>query len=108
MKYVRFALLLALLAPLTIAPLPAAKASNGQPADSRAAAAAILDTLSDEEKIAQLFLVTFTGSSLEPTAPIFQILRRSHLGGVVLTRANDNFDDRTDVRAALHSLTGTL
>jgi len=108
MKFARFALLLALIAPLIIAPLPAAKASNEQPAVSRAAAAAILDNLSDEEKIAQLFLVTFTGSSLEPTAPIFQILRRYHLGGVVLTRANDNFDDRTDVRAALHSLTGLL
>lgn len=108
MKFVRLVALLALLAPLIIAPLPAAKASNGQPADPRAAAAAILDNLSDEEKIAQLFLVTFTGSSLDPVAPIFQILRRYHLGGVVLTRANDNFDDRTDVRAALYALTGLL
>ena len=100
MKIARLVALLALLAPLIIAPLPAAKASSGQPADARAAAAAILDNLTDQEKIAQLFLVTFTGSSLDPAAPIFQILRRYHLGGVVLTRANDNFDDRTDVRAA--------
>ena len=108
MKIARLTALLALLTPLIIAPLPAAKASSGQSADARAAAAAILDNLTDQEKIAQLFLVTFTGSSLDPAAPIFQILRRYHLGGVVLTRANDNFDDRTDVRAALHALTGLL
>ena len=108
MNIARLMAVLALLAPLGLAPLPAAEASNGQPADPQSGAAAALDNLSDEDKIAQLFLVTFTGSSVDPAAAIFQVLRRYHLGGVVLTRANDNFDDRTDVRAALYALTGAL
>lgn len=51
----------------------------------------ILDLLSPEEKVGQLFLVTFTGNEVGENTPIYDLIVKHHVGGVVLLAANDNF-----------------
>lgn len=50
----------------------------------------MLERLSPEERIGQLFLVTFNGQSVEPNTPIYDLIWNHHIGGVVLSAKNDN------------------
>lgn len=75
-------------------------------------AQALLERLTPEERVGQLFLVTFSGPeaaiSSATGAQIYDLIVNYHIGGVVLTAANDNFvgSDRTLVIA--QSLTDQL
>ncbi len=54
-------------------------------------AEALLETLTPEEKVGQLFLVTFNGTDIEPDSQIFDLITNHHIGGVILQRESDNF-----------------
>lgn len=70
--------------------LPLAQAS--QPALSPAELAAIqLESLTPEERVGQLFLITFNGNGTSQASPIFEFIAKYHIGGVILDRENDNF-----------------
>lgn len=56
-------------------------------------AAQLLIRLSPEEKVGQLFLVTFDGQNLEQDSPIYELITNYHIGGIMLKHANDNFSD---------------
>jgi beta-N-acetylhexosaminidase len=62
-------------------------------------AQALLETLTPEERVGQLFLITFEGPEAGPTAQngVYELVSKYHIGGVVLRTANDNFiaHDRT-------------
>jgi beta-N-acetylhexosaminidase len=62
-------------------------------------AQALLETLTPEERVGQLFLITFEGPEAGPTAQngVHELISKYHVGGVVLRSANDNFiaHDRT-------------
>ncbi len=76
-----------------VAPLPhpaRAQTSGGTPAEQ---AAALLVKLTPEEKVGQLFLMTFKGSTITEDSPIYDLIANRHLGGVVLQAQNDNFVD---------------
>lgn len=77
--FVIFALLLSA---LSVVPVRAAK----QP-DSLA----LLQSMSAEEKVGQLFLVTFNGSQVDDESQIFDLITNYHIGGVVLLAENNNF-----------------
>jgi len=51
---------------------------------------ALMQTLSVEEKVGQLFLVTFIGQNVEPESDIVQLITDYHIGGVVLLESNGN------------------
>jgi beta-N-acetylhexosaminidase len=51
----------------------------------------ILERLTPEEKIGQLFLVTFTGTDIGPESEIYNLITNYHIGGVVLLSSNNNF-----------------
>ena len=71
--------------------MPAAAAplsQNGSPGEK---ARALLDRLSPEERVGQLFLVTFGGTEISPDSDIYQLIAQHHIGGVVLLSKNDNF-----------------
>ncbi len=51
----------------------------------------LLAQLTPEERIGQLFLVTFTGTDTGANSAIYDLIARRHIGGVVLLAANDNF-----------------
>ncbi len=68
----------------------------------------LLNQLTPEEKIGQLFLVTFTGTTVDETSQIYDLITNHHIGGVVLLRSNDNFTAAPDVVYDAYRLIGDL
>jgi beta-N-acetylhexosaminidase len=58
---------------------------------SRERAQALLETLTPEERVGQLFLVTFIGKDASSTSQIYDLIANHHVGGVLLQSENDNF-----------------
>lgn len=54
-------------------------------------AAGLLKTMTPEEKVGQLFLVSFYGMETGPDSQIYDLIVNRHVGGVVLMAGNDNF-----------------
>ncbi len=68
----------------TTTPVSAAVQANQQ-------AAQVLEQMTPEERVGQLFLVTYQGTDLSEESAIYQLIADYHIGGVVLKVANDNF-----------------
>jgi beta-N-acetylhexosaminidase len=68
----------------------------------------ILDTMSPEERVGQLFLVTFTGTDTSETSQIYNLMTQYHVGGVVFLAQNDNFAQAPDTVAKAHSLINNI
>jgi beta-N-acetylhexosaminidase len=66
-------------------------ASHNQSTTPEERAQALLSTLTPEERVGQLFLVTFMGNNIDEESEIFDLITNHHIGGVVLQRNNDNF-----------------
>jgi beta-N-acetylhexosaminidase len=70
-----------------------------------------LTSLTPEEKVGQLFLVTFAGSSLEEGSDIYNLITDYHVGGVILKRENNNFNSYStlaeDARLLINSIQQT-
>ena len=60
-------------------------------ADTLTDAEALLQSMTPEEKVGQLFLVTFEGATVEEGSDIYKLITDYHIGGVVLLAENDNF-----------------
>lgn len=56
-----------------------------------------LSRLTPEEKVGQLFLVTFQGDDVAEGSIINTLITRYHVGGVVLKASNDNFTEEPNV-----------
>jgi len=82
-------LILALMALLGRSPTRSLAQTSPNSAEARARE--LLARLSPEEKVGQLFLVGFQGRDVSPGTPIHTLITRYHIGGVVLSAANDNF-----------------
>lgn len=54
-------------------------------------AAELLARLSPEERVGQLFLITFDGRDIGQDSTIYDLITNYHIGGAVLKRENDNF-----------------
>jgi beta-N-acetylhexosaminidase len=68
----------------------------------------LFDTMTPEERVGQLFLVTFTGVDTGETTQIYDLIVNQHVGGVVLLAANDNFVGSPDTAAGTVALTRDL
>ncbi len=64
--------------------------------------------LTPEERVGQLFLITFNGSDTSAAAPIFDLIVNYHVGGVVLDRSNENFTDPSQIPADCWTLVNSL
>jgi beta-N-acetylhexosaminidase len=51
----------------------------------------LLERLTPEERVGQLFLVTFNGTDVGPESQIAALIDNHHVGGVILLAENDNF-----------------
>ena len=58
---------------------------------TRDRAQALLDTLTPEERVGQLFLITFAGANVDQDSQIYDLILNYHVGGVLLQSASDNF-----------------
>ncbi len=71
----------------------------------------ILDTLSTEERVGQLFIVPFVGDSAPPESDIADLILNYHIGGVVLETENNNitgYGDPATVPIQVANLTNDL
>ena len=86
-------------------PIPAAQAET-QLQTSKAQA--VLASMTPEERIGQLFLVTFQGTDTHDQTQIYDLIANHHVGGVVLLAANDNFLPEPDTISSAHQLISAL
>jgi beta-N-acetylhexosaminidase len=101
----RSARALLLLATLLLS--PALHAQEPTP-DLDAQAETFLSTMTVEERVGQIFLVTFVGNDPRPGTEIAQLIRQDHVGGVVLLAANSNFYNEADTPRQVADLTNGL
>ncbi len=68
----------------------------------------ILDLMTPEERVGQLFLITFKGRDVSTNSQIYDLIVNKHIGGVVLEAANDNFTGPDNTAAAALQMTNQL
>lgn len=90
MRLIRIFFLVIILAML----MPAPAAVRAQTPTPPAAIRLILNSMTPEERIGQLFLVSFTGTDTSASSQIYDLITRYQVGGVTLQAGNDNFSDR--------------
>lgn len=71
-------------------------------------ASTLLEQMTPEERIGQLFLVTFRGRAPRPDDPIFTLIRDHHISGVILQARSDNFADAPDTVLTAYNLNAAL
>lgn len=107
----RFFLVLTILSLLLTLPgsIPDTLASPAnQGDDAWQKAETMLSKLTPQEKVAQLFLVTLNGTSFDQNSQIYDLITQHHIGGVILTRENDNFSWGDDSLSQISQLTTRL
>ena len=67
----------------------------------------LLQTMSAEERVGQLFLITFEGDAVDEESAIYNLIAQYRIGGVVLTADNNNFSGE-DTPESVRQLTQTL
>jgi beta-N-acetylhexosaminidase len=67
----------------------------------------LLQQMTPEEKVGQLFLVTFDGSEIDETSQIYDLIVNQHVGGVVLLSENNNFNSE-QILTGTEALISTL
>ncbi len=72
-------------------PMRAVFAQPENQADPAVLAEQMLALMTPEERVGQLFLVSFNGSEASRNTQLQQLISQYHIGGVVLSAANDNF-----------------
>lgn len=99
------AFLLSVLVVVSIAPVQNAHAQTPTPP---AFASQLLEGLSPEERVGQLFLVTFKGTDTDAETNIYDLVVNHHIGGVVLLAENDNFLAAPETLNGAHDLISRL
>lgn len=97
-----------LLASLLIGSLAGPSEVRAQGAVPPAVVRALLQKMTPEERIGQLFLVTFNGTDTSDKSQIYDLIVNHHVGGVVLSAANDNFVAAPNTVSAAYQLTSSL
>ncbi len=98
-------LTLLLILTLILKPTPAVQAETYFQTSE---AQAVLDSMTPEERVGQLFLVTFKGTDIHDQTEIYDLIANHHVGGVVLQAANDNFLPQPDTLSGAYQLTAAL
>lgn len=68
----------------------------------------LLNSMTPEERVGQLFLVTFRGTDTGDASHIRDLIANHHVGGVILLADNDNFVSEPETVAAAHQLIADL
>jgi beta-N-acetylhexosaminidase len=94
-------------------PLISGQAAPAQQTDeAEDSARALLDTLRPEERVGQLFLVSFVGpeagAGSQTGSKIYDLIVNYHVGGVILSTANDNFVGADQTLIVAYSLIDQL
>ncbi len=87
---------------------PALAAETGYEDAALTRARMELAELTPEERVGQLFLVSFNGATAEPESSIYDLIMSHHIGGVVLLAGNDNFIEGEQTLPAAYDLISQL
>lgn len=68
----------------------------------------LLPKLTVEERVGQLFLVTFQGSATDERSQVYDLIARQHVGGLVILRENENITNQENIPAGVYQLTSNL
>lgn len=68
----------------------------------------ILESLTPEERVGQLFLVTFQGTDTGVESQIYDLVTNYHIGGLILKAENDNFNSAPTTIIDTHQLISDL
>jgi beta-N-acetylhexosaminidase len=69
----------------------------------------LLDRMTPEEKVGQLFVVTFRGKDVtSKDSKILDLITNRHIGGVVLKASNDNFTNASTILEDIFQLNSNL
>ena len=102
-QFITIALLLSILSSQFF-PVTTAAASDGyQISPELQKAQALLEKMTPEERVGQLFLVTYQGSDVSQTSSIAKLIDNQHIGGVIFRADNDNFPVTEDLPAFVKS-----
>jgi beta-N-acetylhexosaminidase len=104
LKLARFLFCLILFAFIASIPAPA----RAQPQPPSADVQTILASMTPEERVGQLFLVTFRGTDLSEGSQIHDLIMNHHVGGVILLAENDNFVSEPDTISSAYRLIADL
>jgi beta-N-acetylhexosaminidase len=95
-----------LIAALVLQPVIVEATSSSLPFEQEAVE--LLSQLTPEERVGQLFLVTFRGSDLKAIEDVKTLVTGRHISGVYLTARADNYVDAPNTAEQLQSLIATL
>lgn len=104
----RTLIFLSLIFSLALSPVSGYAAPAAQAGDPAAQALALLETMTPEERVGQLFMVTFRGSQAGAESQIYDLIANYHIGGVVLRRDMDNFAEAPNTINAAYNLIADL
>jgi beta-N-acetylhexosaminidase len=68
----------------------------------------ILNSMTPEERVGQLFLATFVGTDTSNESQIYDLIVNYHIGGVVLLASNDNYAPAPETTIEAQALIGRL
>lgn len=97
-----YLLILFVFAVSLLGPMVAARAQTEPP--SSAQVQSILSSMTPEERVGQLFLVTFKGTNANTESEIYDLIMNHGIGGVILTAQNDNFVAEPDTISSTSQL----
>ena len=92
-KIWRLLIIIFIVTPLLVAAMPA-QAVNTTNVE------AVLEDMTPEEKVGQLFLVTFDGMVVDEESQIFDLITNYYVGGVFLRAENNNFSSEDTISKA--------
>ena len=68
----------------------------------------LLARMTPDERVGQLFIVTFTGTEISPESEIYDLIFNHYVGSVILLDKNSNFPASDDPLESIRSLTNRL
>jgi beta-N-acetylhexosaminidase len=101
------ALLLILISSVLFGGLPV-RVGGAQEEDRFSDARALLDQMTVEERVGQLFMVSFLGDSAIPESDIADLITNYRVGGVILLAENDNITGQDDLAGQIVPLVNAL
>ncbi len=82
---------------ITMIPIiPGMAATSEQDSGDLLRAQELLDRMTPEERVGQLFVVTFPGTRVGPDTEVFDLIYNNYIGGVILLDENNNFPESDD------------
>lgn len=89
-KFINALLLFVLLVPILSSAQVNAAAPNPQVQTTEELARQLLERMTPEERVGQLFVIEFQGQEITEESPIYQLITQYHIGGVTLKESNNN------------------